>query len=172
MGPRTQLPPMDELPSHDVPDAVSTDDWALSVRGRVRRPRTFDADELAALPEDSFTGDFACAAGWVAEGLSWRGVRVGDLLERVDPAPESRFVLVHAMDGEYACAFELDRLADAVLALELDGEPLPTAHGGPARLVQPDDGDCWESVKWVDATELTADPPEDTAKEIALGRVD
>ncbi len=172
MGHEPQYRPMDDLPSHDVPGAVTTDDWALTVRGSVRRERTFDAADLAALPAAAFTGDFACEAGWVADGLSWRGVRVGDLLDRVDPTPQSEFALVRAMDGDYACAFRLDRLENAVLALELDGEPLPTEHGGPARLVQPDDADCWESVKWVAAIELTSEPPDDTAREIALGRVD
>ncbi|NHX36621.1 MULTISPECIES: molybdopterin-dependent oxidoreductase [Halolamina] len=160
------------LPSHDVPEEVTTDDWTLTVRGSVGRPRRFDADDLAALPTASFTGDFDCEAGWIAKGLSWRGVRVGDLLDMVDPTPASQFALVHAMDGDYACSFRLDRLEDAVLALELDGEPLPTAHGGPARLVQPADADCWESVKWVDTIELTTEPPDDTAREIALGRVE
>ncbi|WP_435116091.1 molybdopterin-dependent oxidoreductase [Halolamina sp. C58] len=163
---------MSGLPEHDVPDEVETDDWALAVRGSVDRPRTFDAADLAALPTETFAEDFDCEAGWTAEGLSWRGVRVGDLLDCVDPTPESRFALVHAMDGDYACAFPLDRLESAVLALELDGEPLPREHGGPARLVPTGDGDCWESVKWVAAIELTADRPDDTAREIALGRVE
>jgi DMSO/TMAO reductase YedYZ molybdopterin-dependent catalytic subunit len=163
---------MSGLPEHAVPDEVETDDWALAVRGSVDRPRTFDAADLADLPTGTFSEDFDCEAGWVAEGLSWRGVRVGDLLARAEPSPGSRFALVHAMDGDYACAFPLDRLESAVLALELDGEPLPTVHGGPARLVPTGDGDCWESVKWVAAIELTVERPDDTAREIALGRID
>lgn len=163
---------MDGLPRHDVPEEVRTADWTLTVRGSVRRPRAFDADDLAALPTETFSEDFDCEAGWTVEGLSWRGVRVRDLLDRVDPAPESQYALVHAMDGDYACAFPIDRLETAVLALELDGEPLPAAHGGPARLIPTGDGDCWESVKWVDSIELTTGRPEDTAREIALGRID
>lgn len=152
MVPWPQARPMDGLPSHDVPDEVTTDDWALAVRGSVGQPRAFDADDLAALPTETFTGDFDCEAGWVATG--------------------SQFALVHAMDGDYACAFPIERLETAVLALELDGEPLPAEHGGPARLVPTDDGDCWESVKWVAAIELGAERPDDTAREIALGRVE
>ena len=163
---------MTDLPEHDVPDEVDRDGWTLAVRGLVREPRAFDAEDLGSLPTETFAEDFDCEAGWTAEGLSWRGVRVGDLLEPVEPAPESQYALVHAMDGEYACSFPLERLADAVLALELDGEPLPTVHGGPARLVPTGDGDCWESVKWVDVIELTAERPDDTAREIALGRVE
>lgn len=163
---------MDGLPRHDVPDELPTDEWTLAVRGSVREPRTFDAADLAAFPMETFSGDFECEAGWVAEGLSWRGVRVGDLLESVGPAPESQYALVRAADGDYACSFPLDRLETAVLSLELDGEPLPTEHGGPARLIPTGDGDCWESVKWVDSIALTAEPPEDTAREIALSRME
>jgi|AntRauTorcE11898_2_1112593.scaffolds.fasta_scaffold03450_4 DMSO/TMAO reductase YedYZ molybdopterin-dependent catalytic subunit len=163
---------MDGLPRHDVPEEVSTDDWALTVRGSVRQPHTFDADDIAALPTETFAEDFDCEAGWTAEGLSWRGVRIEELLDRVDPEPRSEYALVHAMDGDYACAFPIDRLQNAVLALELDGEPLPKAHGGPARLVPTGDGDCWESVKWVESIEITTEPPADTAQEIAQGRID
>ncbi|MBP1987380.1 molybdopterin-dependent oxidoreductase [Halolamina salifodinae] len=163
---------MDGLPRYDVPDEVTTDDWALTIRGSVRRPRAFDAADLAALPNETFAEDFDCEAGWTAAGLSWRDVRVADLLERVEPTPESQYALVHAMDGEYACAFPLERIESAVLALELDGEPLPTEHGGPARLIPTGDGDCWESVKWVDSIAITAEPPADTAREIALGRIE
>lgn len=162
---------MDGLPRHDVPEAVTTDDWALAVRGSVRRPQAFDAADLEALPTETFSEDFDCEAGWTAAGRSWRGVRVADLLERVGPTPESQHALVHAMDGDYACAFPLERLETGVLALELDGEPLPTEYGGPARLIPTGDGDCWESVKWVDSIAITTEPPEDTAREIALGRI-
>jgi DMSO/TMAO reductase YedYZ molybdopterin-dependent catalytic subunit len=77
------------------------------------------------------------------------------------------------MDGEYACGYPLDRLDGALLALELDGDPLPVEHGGPARLVPATAGsDCWESVKWVARIELLADAPEDTARDLALSRLE
>ncbi len=78
------------------------------------------------------------------------------------------------MDGDYACAFPLDRVNDAMLAFELDGEALPREHGGPARLVPTAAGsDCWESVKWVAELEVRRSEPVagDTAEEIALGRL-
>ena len=77
------------------------------------------------------------------------------------------------MDGDYACSFPLDVLADALLAVDLDGEPVPERHGGPARLVpRGDDADCWESVKWVSTVAVLSTRPEgaDTARELALDR--
>ncbi|WP_096388947.1 molybdopterin-dependent oxidoreductase [Halopenitus persicus] len=137
---------------------------------------TVTYDDLAALPHETFSGDFSCLEGWTATDLTWRGVRVGRLLEATVGARDGgSHALVRAMDGEYACAFPIDRLSESVLALELDGEPLPVEHGGPARLVPPgEDADCWRSVKWVAAIEVTAEPPTeaDTAREIALSRVD
>ncbi|MFT4946487.1 MAG: DMSO/TMAO reductase YedYZ molybdopterin-dependent catalytic subunit, partial [Natronomonas sp.] len=78
-------------------------------------------------------------------------------------------------DGDYACSFRLDRLSSSVLAIELDGEPLPQEHGGPARLIPTGAGsDCWESIKWVSEIEITTDPAstKDTAEQIALQRID
>ena len=92
-----------------------------------------------------------------------------DLLDRAGVRSAAEFALVRAMDGEYACSFPVERLSSAVLAVELDGEPLPVEHGGPARLVPTGEGDCWESVKWVARLELHATKPEGTARELTVG---
>ena len=164
---------MSGLEEHPVPDDVDPDGWTLRVTGAVAGPLELDRRALESFPLRTFDEDFACEAGWVAEGLSWRGVPVGAVLERAGVADDAAYGLVHAMDGEYACAFPLADLADAVLALELDGEPLDVAHGGPARLVPTGtDSDCWESVKWVAELELSETEPTDTAKELALSRLE
>ena len=78
-------------------------------------------------------------------------------------------------DGDYACAFPLERLSDALLAVELEGELLPVEHGGPARLVPIGaDTDCWEHVKWVAEIEVGETPfsDADTAKDVALSRLE
>ncbi|MFB6270042.1 MAG: molybdopterin-dependent oxidoreductase [Halobacterium sp.] len=165
---------MTDLEVHDVPAAVDRDEWRLRVTGAVDAPTAFDRGDLESLPAETYTADFACVEGWVAEDLAWRGVRVRDLLSQAGPTGAASHALVHAMDGEYACSFPLDRLADAVLAVGLDGDPLPVEHGGPARLVPTGDADCWESVKWVDRVDVRESRPddEDTAESIALSRVE
>ena len=164
---------MSGLEVHDVPAGVDPEGWRLDVTGAVASERTLDRGDLRALPTESFTADFACVEGWVAEDLSWRGVRVGDVLDRAAPTAAAGHALVRAMDGEYACSFPLERLRDAVLALELDGAALPVEHGGPARLVPTGDADCWESVKWVAELAVTESAPgdADTAESIALSRI-
>lgn len=165
---------MTDLERHPVPDDVGADAWTLDITGAVDRPLELDRDALFEHSLEPFHEDFECEAGWTAEGLAWRGLRVGTLLDRASPTDEGEFGLVRAMDGDYACSFPVDRLGDALLALELDGEPLSTAHGGPARLVPTGDGDCWESVKWVAEIELSTHEPTaaDTAKSLALSRID
>jgi len=164
-----------ELEPHPVPAAVDPDGWSLDVSGAVDRPLRLDRSDLASLPAETFEEDFECVEGWIAAGLTWRGVRVAALLERAGPTAGASHALVRAMDGEYACSFPLERLATAVLATELDGEALPVEHGGPARLVPTESGaDCWEQIKWVAEIEIRESVPAeaDTAKEIALSRVE
>lgn len=167
---------MSELKRHDLPPAVerAQADWSLCVTGAVSSEYTLSHEGLVALPTVRFDEDFVCEADWFAEGVSWRGVDAGVLLDRAEPTPEASFGLVHALDSSYACGLPLDRLRRSVLALELDGKPLSPVHGGPARLVPTDSRrDCWESVKWVREIELLADRPDSraTAKELALSRL-
>lgn len=166
---------MTDLKEFDVRPGVETDDWVLSVTGAVDQPLELTLDDVEALPSETFTDDFACVEGWVAEAVSWRGVRLAELFALAEPTSASEFALVHAMDDDYACSFTLDRLADAVLAVELDGDPLPVEHGGPARLVPTaTDSDCWESIKWVSEIEVHETDPgdDDTAKDLALSRIE
>jgi DMSO/TMAO reductase YedYZ molybdopterin-dependent catalytic subunit len=161
-----------ELETHRVPDDVDPDGWRLVVDGRVENPLTLSHEALRKMDLVTTMGDFSCVEGWRATGLTWRGVRVTDLLDRADPQADAAFALVHAMDGDYACGYPLGRLEGALVALELDGEPLPVEHGGPARLVPRGESDCWESVKWVARIDLQATEPDGTAEERALSRLE
>lgn len=161
------------LDSHPVPEGVNPDEWCLRVTGAVAESLQLTEAELRTLPETGVTNDFACVEGWRAADLSWRGVRLGAVLAQARPTADAAYVLINAMDGDYACSFSLGRPRDALLAVELDGEPLSVAHGGPARLPTSGDADCWDNVKWVSEIEVTATEPagRGTAKEFALGRV-
>lgn len=165
---------MTDLQTHDVPGGIDPSDWSLRVTGAVSRLLRIERTELSEFPVVTVTDDFECVEGWVATDLSWRGVRVGSVLNRADPTVDDGYVLVHAMDDDYACSLQRDRIVDALLAFELDGDELPVEHGGPARLVPTSaDSDCWESVKWVSELEVTETDPVagDTAEEIATGRL-
>lgn len=162
------------LKKQDVPDEIEPGDWTLRVTGAVPQPLHLEREELEKFPVETVTLDFRCAEGWRAEDISWRGVRVTDVIDRADQTVEDGYVLVHAADGDYACSFPLDRVGDALLAFELDGETLPVEHGGPVRFVPTDRSECWESVKWVSELEVIDSEPvaENTAREIALERLE
>lgn len=163
------------LHTFELPSGVDPEAWAFTVNGAVEHVLEFDATELRELEFNTLNDDFTCLEGWTAEGIEWRGVPIAAILSRAIPTSEAAYGLVHGMDDDYACGLELDRLSDGLLALEMDGNPLSVEHGGPARLVFPDeDSDCFESVKWANQLEVLADPPtdRDTAADIALGRIE
>lgn len=166
---------MADLETHPVPEAVDPESWRFRVTGTVERPLACDRDDLAALSLETVVDDFACEAGWETTDLAWCGVPLETLLRRAAPTADSAHALVRAMDDGYACSFPLDRLRESVLAVELEGEPLPVEHGGPARLVPVgSDADCWEQVKWVTEIEIGETPfaDADTAKDVALSRLE
>ena len=65
--------------------------------------------------------------------------------------------MFHAYGGTYLSSVPLDLVTapKTVLADTLNGEPLPAKHGGPVRLVVPDQLG-YKSVKWVERIEITA----------------
>ncbi len=68
----------------------------------------------------------------------WKGIRLRDLLEKVGPKPEVKVVVFRCADG-YHTAIPLEKAMreDTLLAYEMNGEPLPTEHGFPIRLLNP-----------------------------------
>lgn len=165
---------MDKLESNPIPSDIDLRGWQLHVTGAVSQALQLTQDDLRSLPDKNFSDDFTCVEGWRARDLSWHGIHVEAVLSQASPATDAGYVLVHAMDGDYASSFPIERVREALLAFELDGEPLTVEHGGPVRLVPTDgDADCWESIKWVSQIEVTKENPteHDTAKGIALDRV-
>jgi DMSO/TMAO reductase YedYZ molybdopterin-dependent catalytic subunit len=141
----------------------------LRVDGLVRRavdlrPRT----DLAGLPRIAHTEPFTCEEGWTVPSVRWRGVRLADVVALAGPLPAARYVRVHA--GEYAVPVPLDQAGAALLCDEMNGQPLPAAHGAPWRLLLPG-GACFTSVKWVDRLELTAAPGPNDGERIARARL-
>ncbi len=143
----------------DDPDPVDPGVWSLRVGGRVASPFEASYDELA--PADQSGGGserralLDCTSGWYSV-QDWRGVRVGDLLERADPAPDAAWVRFTSVTG-YRWSLPVDEARDALLATRVGGDPLSHGHGFPLRLVAPGRrGFQW--VKWVESVEVRARP--------------
>lgn len=158
-----RLPPgqrlVDDLPVLDlgVTPRLSVDNWSLVIDGLVEQPMRWNWDDLNALPVTEITSDLHCVTTWSRYDNRWRGVSTRDLLARVKPRPEARFVLCHGFDG-YTTNLPLAMFAadNALLATHWQDEPLALDHGGPVRIVVPRLY-LWKSSKWVQRIEFLAE---------------
>jgi DMSO/TMAO reductase YedYZ molybdopterin-dependent catalytic subunit len=129
--------------------------WRLELAGAVRRPLSLDYRELLALPKAEQVSTFHCVTGWTVRNVAWGGVRIGDLLARVEPHPDAHALRFVSAEHPYEDYLTLEQagLADVLLAYEMDGKPLSRAHGAPLRLVIPDMYG-YKNVKWLRRIEL------------------
>src|SRR6185436_5334081 len=104
--------------------------WRLEVSGLVQKPATMTLEELKALPSRTQITRHDCVEGWSAIG-KWKGVRLEDILKRVRPRPEAKYIVFRCMDtdGDGNNYYESIDLIDAVhpqtlLAYELNDQPL------------------------------------------------
>ncbi len=136
---------------------VNLETWSLSFFGLVETPLSLNWTELRAMPASRVFADMHCVTRWSMLDNTWEGVLVGDLMPRVRPRPEAKFVLVHAEQGWTTNLPLADFLADdALFAWSRNGEELAPDHGRPLRLVVPKLY-AWKSAKWVRGIEFLAD---------------
>jgi DMSO/TMAO reductase YedYZ molybdopterin-dependent catalytic subunit len=133
--------------------------WRLRIGGLVERPVDLTYDQLLALPRAEQISDFHCVTGWSVDNVHWAGVRFRDLLALVRPTRDVGALKFVSAERPYNDSLTLDEalLPDAMLAYEMDGNPLTQAHGAPARLVIPEMYG-YKGVKWVEQIELAATP--------------
>jgi DMSO/TMAO reductase YedYZ molybdopterin-dependent catalytic subunit len=130
--------------------------YSLHVKGLVERPFSLSYAQLTAMPKTQLKRDFQCVTGWRVPDTHWTGVRLSALLDRAAVLPEATALRFVSFDGEYTESLTLAqaRRPDVMVAYELEGNPLSSDHGGPARLyVAPMYG--YKSCKWLDTIELT-----------------
>ena len=160
----------DELARRTPPGQVLTRKWPVLTYGLTPRfdPRTwsfrcfglvdhetrFTWEEFLTLPRTEITCDIHCVTHWSRLDNRFEGVAMREILGRVAPKPEAKYVLVHA-DPDYTTNLPLAALLDddALLALKHDGQDLTPDHGGPLRLVVPKLY-FWKSAKWVRGLEF------------------
>jgi DMSO/TMAO reductase YedYZ molybdopterin-dependent catalytic subunit len=130
-------------------------DYTLKVRGLVENEANFKYADLRAMEATSLTRDFQCVTGWRVSDVHWRGVKLRDLLDTVGVSDGAGAVRFYSFDGAYSESLTLEqaRRNDVILAYELEGKELSTAHGGPVRLyVAPMYG--YKSIKWLGGIEV------------------
>jgi DMSO/TMAO reductase YedYZ molybdopterin-dependent catalytic subunit len=128
---------------------LDTASWTFAVEGLVAHPTTWSWDEIHKLPPSTFEGDIHCVTTWSKLGMSFSGVSVDTLLEIAEPLAPATQVLAFSHTA-YTTNLPLADLVGgkAWIAWEVDGEPLPREHGGPARLLVPHLY-FWKSAKWI-----------------------
>ncbi|MCK8783565.1 sulfite oxidase-like oxidoreductase [Roseomonas sp. NAR14] len=140
----------------DVPPAK----FRLDVDGLVEAPLSLDWEGYMALPQVESVSDIHCVTQWSRYDNHWQGVAARELLSRVRPKPDARFVVFHSHDG-YTTNVPLEDFdqPDAMLAHAWEGRPLTRQHGGPLRGLIPRLY-LWKSAKWLRRIELvTFDRP-------------
>jgi DMSO/TMAO reductase YedYZ molybdopterin-dependent catalytic subunit len=141
-----------------VPPSPPPTEWTLTIGGDgVENERTVGWDELTSVAVH-VTVDIHCVTKWSKLDVSWTGRPLLDLLAPSRPLPAARTLLVHGENG-YSASLDWAEVRNrtALVAWEVDGEPLEPEHGHPARLVVPHLY-FWKSVKWLRRIELWAEP--------------
>jgi DMSO/TMAO reductase YedYZ molybdopterin-dependent catalytic subunit len=140
---------------------VSADGWKLDVKGRVERPFAITYDELLAMPMEEHDVTLACVSNEVGGHListaRWLGTPLLALLERAGIAATADQVVARSVDG-FTTGFPVDAVRDgrtALLAVGMNGEPLPARHGFPARLVIAGLYGYVSATKWLRQLEVT-----------------
>jgi DMSO/TMAO reductase YedYZ molybdopterin-dependent catalytic subunit len=140
---------------------VDPDSWALRVHGLVEREVVLTYDDLLAAPLEEVDITLQCVSNEVGGDLigtaRWTGVRLADLLERAGVGADAGQVVGRSVDG-FEAGFPLEAVTDGratIVAVAMNGEPLPTRHGFPARLVVPGLYGYVSATKWLAEVELT-----------------
>lgn len=141
--------------------AIDPADWSLRIHGLVDREVVLTWDELLALPLEESITTLACVSNEVGGGLIgnavWLGYPIRELLARAVPSADADMVLSRSIDG-FTASTPLEVLQDdrnAILAVGMNGEPLPTEHGFPVRMVVPGLYGYVSATKWVVDLEVT-----------------
>ena len=141
---------------------VNLETWRLRITGRVEREIELDFTELTALPAVEQYVTIACVSNQVGGNLvgnaKWSGVRLRDVLALAGVRPDASQLVGRSVDGWTAgmpTAWVLDPAREPMIAVAMNDEPLPAAHGFPARLIVPGLYGYVSATKWLKALELT-----------------
>jgi DMSO/TMAO reductase YedYZ molybdopterin-dependent catalytic subunit len=140
---------------------VDPDTWRLRVRGMVDKELSLSLHDLLSRPLVERDLTLVCVSnevgGTYAGNARWLGVPLRDILEEAGVHDGADQLVSRSVDGWTAgtpVAALLDG-RDALIAVGMNGEPLPVEHGFPARLVVPGLYGFVSATKWVTELELT-----------------
>ncbi len=140
---------------------VSLPDWTLKIKGRVDRPYEISYFDLLDMRMVERHITLSCVSNEVGGDLvgnaKWLGVPLTEILDRAGVRPDAEQVVGRAVD-DFTVGFPVEAIYDgreALLAVGMNGEPLPFEHGFPARLVVSGLYGYVSATKWLAEIELT-----------------
>jgi len=136
--------------------------WSVRVHGMVEREVVLNYQQLLAMPLVERYVTIACVSNDVGGSLvgnaKWTGVSLNSVLESAGVKSGATQLVGRSFDG-WTAGFPTEHLAgagsEAMIALLMNGEPLPAQHGFPARLIVPGLFGYVSATKWLTEIELT-----------------
>jgi len=144
-----------------APPTIEPADWSLRIHGLVDREITLTFDQLTQRPLTQAWITLNCVSNPVGGDLIgnawWSGYRIADLLAEAGVSADADAVLQTSHDG-WTCGTPIEVLTDdrpAMLAVAMNGAPLPVDHGFPVRMIVPGLYGFVSATKWVVDLEVT-----------------
>ncbi|MCU1405136.1 MAG: oxidoreductase [Glaciihabitans sp.] len=142
--------------------SIDSSTWSLKITGMVEEEIEISFDDLLALPLQEELITLTCVSQEVGGDLIgnalWLGYPLRELLARAKPTAGADMVLSTSQDG-FTASTPLSVLQDtdrnAMLAVGMNGEPLPLEHGFPVRMVVPGLYGYVSATKWVVSLKVT-----------------
>jgi DMSO/TMAO reductase YedYZ molybdopterin-dependent catalytic subunit len=136
--------------------------WTLKITGMVQNPIQINYAELTAKPLVEHMTTLTCVSNYIGGDLAgnalWLGYPIRELLAQAKPLEGADMVLSTSDDG-WTASTPLSVLTDpqreALLAVGMNGEPLPIEHGFPVRMVVPGLYGYVSATKWVTELKVT-----------------
>jgi DMSO/TMAO reductase YedYZ molybdopterin-dependent catalytic subunit len=140
---------------------VDVASWSLFVEGMVDEPYALSYDELVEMSDVVELVTLSCVSNEVGGNLvgnaAWQGVPLATLLDRAGVQAGATQIVGRSVDG-FTAGFPTEVGLDgrtALVAVGMNGEPLPAEHGFPARLVIAGLYGYVSATKWLDGIQLT-----------------
>jgi DMSO/TMAO reductase YedYZ molybdopterin-dependent catalytic subunit len=141
---------------------IDPDTWKLTVTGMVENEVEITFAELMKLPLQESIITLTCVSqevgGTLIGNASWLGYPIRELLAKAKPKPGADMVLSTSVDGFTASSpltVLQDVNTDALLAIGMNGQPLPIEHGFPVRMVVPGLYGYVSATKWLVELKVT-----------------
>lgn len=140
---------------------VTTDDWTLRIHGMVEKEMTLNYKDLLALPVVERDITLCCVSnpvgGSYISNARWLGALLKPILEEAGVSPQSTQIVTTSVDGFTIGTPTVAVMdgRDAMLAVGMNGDPLPIGHGFPVRMIVPGLFGYVSAMKWIKDMELT-----------------